>query len=153
MTLESSTLFFLHYRAAWRGQTTSAALHQPGLDTRHRQKAAERLSDREKYNSLVRWSKDRTLWPECKASCLEETRLIRLYSEAWRRQHHAEGTFFSSRKRETCRGRGKDECSNASVMITCFSRTGSDLPTGQRPEAQDNKASGQLCECPRVAQI
>ena len=69
-------------------------------------------------NSLVWWNQDLTLWPECQASCLEETRhrsspgQYHPYSEAWWWQHHAVGMFFSGRNWETSQDRGKDECSN-----------------------------------------
>ena len=75
-----------------RRTTISAALHQSNLygrvaDGSHCsvkgtyysplgvcQKAPKRLPDHEKQDSLVWWNQDWTLWPECQASSLEETR-------------------------------------------------------------------------------
>ena len=37
------------------------------------QKVPKWLSDHEKQDSLVWWNQDWTIWPECQASCLEET--------------------------------------------------------------------------------
>ena len=70
------------------------------------------------WQSLVWWDKDWTLWRECQASCLEETRhrsspgQYYPYSEAWWWQHHAVGMFFSGRNWETSHDRGKDEWRN-----------------------------------------
>ena len=71
-----------------RRTTISAALHQSSLYDRvarwnssvkgtwqptWSQKASKGLSEHEKEDYLVWWNQDWTLWPECQASCLEET--------------------------------------------------------------------------------
>ena len=98
--------------------TISAALHQSGLygrvarrkpllSKRHMTSCLE-FSKRYIKDFLVWWKKDWTLWPECQASHLEETR-HHPYGEACWWQHHAVGMFFSGRDWGTSQDWGKDE--------------------------------------------
>ena len=101
--------------------------------------------------------------------CLEETRhrsspgQSHPYSEAWWWQHHAVGMFFSSRNWETSQDRGKDEYSNVQrhpgwkpAPEHSRPQTGAIFQQDNDPKrhSQDIKgvASGQLYECPWVAQ-
>ena len=106
-----------------RRTTISEALHQSGLYGR----VARQKPHLGKRHIQPAWSLP-TLWPECQASCLEETRhcsspgQYQPYSEAWWWQHDAVGMFFSGRNWETSQDWGErwmQQCTETSLMKTC----------------------------------
>ena len=81
------------------------------LDTRKESLSMKNpATDYEKQDPLVWWNQDWNFWPECQASCTEET-CQHPYGETWWWKHHAVGMFFSSRDWETSQDWGKDEWS------------------------------------------